>query len=116
MTTSLLYVGTQEASRQILVVCLELRNCLEPWNLCRLLVDLPYITFSLQSAALVSGAQTTHECKTLLFPATKHEPSEAMVTDRIGTSPAGAWFVLIYIRRDVRVPKFTDQIEHTDVL
>ena len=27
----------------------------------------------------------------MLFPATKHDPSEAMVTERIGTSPAGAW-------------------------
>ena len=26
---------------------------------------------------------------TLLFPATKHDPSEARLTDRMGTSPAG---------------------------
>ena len=26
---------------------------------------------------------------TLLLPATKHDPSDASVTDRIGTSPAG---------------------------
>lgn len=30
---------------------------------------------------------------TLLLPATKHDPSDASVTDRIGTSPAGVWYV-----------------------
>ena len=47
----------------------------------------------------ICALRSVHERKiwksqTLLFPATKQDPSDAMVTERIGTSPAGAYLNL----------------------
>lgn len=56
---------------------------------------------------------------TLLLPATRHDPSEAIVTDRIGTSPAGAYMIQPIIRRldtEEREDMSTNEIKHANVL
>ena len=53
-------------------------------------IHLPNITLALAiSLSLGISADKKARLLTLLFPATSEDPSEASVTERIGTSPAG---------------------------
>ena len=67
---------------------LKLGDSLKTWKFGILFIDLPHVAFTLsrdhQLPQVIDALEST-----LLFPATKHEPSEARLTDLIGTSPAG---------------------------
>ena len=82
---------------------LELCYSLESWKIRCAFIYFPDITFPLKKVAYdsfpkektnesgdISGYKGQKGKNTLLLPATKQVPSDAIVTERIGTSPAGA--------------------------
>ena len=69
---------------------LELRNGLEAWKARCIIIDLPNVDFPLESVFELIVIIMKESLHTLLLPATKHDPSKATLTDRIGISPAGA--------------------------
>ena len=66
---------------------LESRHGLESRQSRIFVVDPPYVALTLQ--AIEKTECDGEGDNTLLFPATRQDPSEAIVTERIGTSPAG---------------------------
>ena len=49
------------------------------------------------------------------MPATKHDPSDASVTDRIGTSPAGVWHVFKLIEITGEANEKTHEFMRADI-
>ena len=75
---------------------LELSYGLKSRRLRAFVVYFPDIAFALDCGSASFTCNMNQPENTLLFPATRHWPSEAMLTDRIGTSPAGACPVKIF--------------------
>jgi hypothetical protein len=85
-----LHIWTQKDPGQVFLMCPKFRDSLIARKGWLLFVNFPDITFALDGDLAWDCSRQGGELYTLLFPATKHEPSEARLTDRIGTSPAGA--------------------------
>lgn len=70
---------------------LKFGDCLESRELRSFFVNLPNIAFALRSCQPTGKARGSGFGMTLLLPATRQEPSEARLIERIGMSPAGVW-------------------------
>jgi len=92
-----LHIGTEKNASDVLAMSRELGKGLKPGEWGTFRVYLPDIAFALIKA-LLFGNRRKYKFRTLLLPATRHLPSDAIVTDRIGTFPAGACIILFNAR------------------